>query len=86
MGRRGRGIQRQIGRQAKDTLLCDKTKSSSGGRGGGTSPTREKEEHSGASEDSGRSFFTHIHTHSHIYLALFPGRLPLRSLDRIRDL
>ena len=60
MGRRGRGAQRPVGRRAKATLLCAKTKSSNVGDRGRMSPTREKEERSGASEDSGRyPFDTH---------------------------
>ena len=71
MGCRGRGAQRPGGRRAKATLLCAKTKSSNVGDRGRTSPTRKKEGHSGASEDSGRSFsltHTHTHTHSHTHL------------------
>ena len=69
MGRRGRGVQRPVGCQAKVTLLPDKTKFSNGGDRGGTPPTRGKEEHSCTSEDSGRSFFTPTPTcaHAHIY-------------------
>ena len=62
MGRRGCGVQRPVGRQAKVTLLSDKIKSSNGGDCGRMSPTREEEEHSGTTEDSGRSF-----SHTHIY-------------------
>ena len=65
MGRRGRGARRLVSRQAKATLLCDKSKSSNVGDRGRTFPTREKEEHSGASEDSGRYLFdTHTRTHT----------------------
>jgi len=77
IGCRGRGIQRPVGRQPKATLLCVRRPSL---------PVvvivmehlPPEEEHSGASEDSGRSGFTptptppptptHPHTHSHIYL------------------
>ena len=63
---RGRGAERPVGRRAKATLLWDKSKSSNVGDCGRTSPTREKEEHSGASEDSGRYLFdTHTHTFTH---------------------
>ena len=71
VGRRGRGARRLVSRQAKATLLCDKSKSSNVGDRGRSSPTRQKEEHSGASEDSGR-YLCDTHTHTYIHPHIYP--------------
>jgi len=67
VGRQDNGAQRPVGRRTKAILLCDKTKSSNVGDHGGTSPTRERNEHSGASRGTSHLVLSLVYT-LHIFL------------------